>query len=989
MEYGGLLAPSETCAGSGSPDGRGGWRAARFLIAVGFLERIGFNGVQGNLVMYLTGPMGMSTAAAAAGANAWGGTVLVLTLVGALAADSRLGRYRAIVAAGVLHLLSLGMLTISSVMQPTHPHPVSCHDAAAACLPPPPPSLTRLVFFHAALYLLALAQGFHNPCSEAFGADQFAPPSDPGARASRSSYFNWYNFSNSCGYAISNTAMSYVEDNVSWTVGFAACFATTAVYLPVFLLGTPAYRAEQPVDGAPAPLARLAKNLGMLTISSVMQPTHPHPVSCHDAAAACLPPPPPSLTRLVFFHAALYLLALAQGFHNPCSEAFGADQFAPPSDPGARASRSSYFNWYNFSNSCGYAISNTAMSYVEDNVSWTVGFAACFATTAVYLPVFLLGTPAYRAEQPVDGAPAPLARLAKKSLSAARAWTARVFPRKDAICTERLLAKEEVEDGKGFVVKLLPIWATSIVFAAVISQQITLFTKQGSTMDRRIAVGGGVFVLPPAALQDVISVTMLTVLPVYDRALVPLARRFTGHPAGITTLQRVGAGMATCCLHMVVAALVEAKRLRAASDAGLLDRPDATVPMSVWWLVPQYALVGLSKVFGVIGLQEFFYDQVPDDLRSVGLAMSLSAQGVGSYASGVLVSAIDWATTRGGESWFSDDLNRAHLDYYYWLLAALAALEVAVFVYIAKRYSGRLLAHSDEPSAASKPGDGCGRGGWRAALFIIAVGFLERIGFYGVQGNLIMYLAGPMGMSMAAAAAAANAWGGMVMVLTLVGALAADSHLGRYRALVAAGVLYLLSLGMLTVSSTLQPTHPHPASCNDGATACSPPPSPTARLALFHAALYLLALAQGFHKPCSEAFGADQFAATTTPARTRRGAPTSTGFTSPHPGATGYAVATTLLSYAEDNVSWTVRFDVCWATMVVYLAVFLLGTATYRAEPIDGAPLARLAETSARGCARVDEEGILPEGCHLHRTVSTRHARTNANCNLRVASNFS
>uniref|UniRef100_A0A0D9YI22 Major facilitator superfamily (MFS) profile domain-containing protein n=1 Tax=Oryza glumipatula TaxID=40148 RepID=A0A0D9YI22_9ORYZ len=204
-------------------------------------------------------------------------------------------------------------------------------------------------------------------------------------------------------------------------------------------------------------------------------------------------------------------------------------------------------------------------------------------------------------------------------------------------------------------------------------------------MDRHIGARGGL-VVPPAALQSIVSVIFLTFVPVYDRALVPLARRFTGHPAGITTLQRVGVGMAMSCLTMAVAALVEAKRLRAASDAGLIDRPDATVPMGVWWLVPQYALVGLSKVFGIIGLDEFFYDQVPDDLRSVGLAMSLSVRGVGSYASGVLVSAIDCATRSGGESWFSDNLNRAHLDYFYWILAALAALEVAVFVYIAKRY---------------------------------------------------------------------------------------------------------------------------------------------------------------------------------------------------------------------------------------------------------------------------------------------------------------
>uniref|UniRef100_A0A0E0FWC8 CRIB domain-containing protein n=1 Tax=Oryza nivara TaxID=4536 RepID=A0A0E0FWC8_ORYNI len=538
MESGLLAHSDEPCDAGSKPDAdadgrRGGWRAARFLIAVGFLERVGFNGVQSNLVMYLAGPMGMSTAAAAAGANAWAGTVLVLTLVGALAADSRLGRYRAIVAAGVLHLLSLGMLTISSVTRATHPHPVSCHDAATACSPPA------------------------------------------------------------------------------------------------------------------------------------------------EAAAA-----PPSTARLAFFHAALYLLALAQGFHNPCSEAFGADQFAPPSDPGARASRSSYFNWYHFFNSCGYAISNSALSYVEDSVSWTLGFAACLVMTAVYLPVFLLGTGTYRAEQPVHGGGSTLARLAESSSLAARAWTARAFGRKDAICTERLLAKEEVEHGKGLFVKLLPIWLTSIVFAAVVSQQSTLFTKQGSTMDRRV---GGI-VVPAAALNCVVSFTMITLVPVYDRAVVPLARRFTGHPAGVTTLQRVGAGMATSCLAMVVAALVEARRLRAASDASLVDRPGATVPMGVWWLVPQYLLVGLAKVFGDIGLDEFFYDQAPDGLRSVGLAVSLSVLGVGNYVSGVLVSVIDTATRSGGESWFSDDLNRAHLDYFYWILAAFAALEVVVFVYIAKRY---------------------------------------------------------------------------------------------------------------------------------------------------------------------------------------------------------------------------------------------------------------------------------------------------------------
>ena len=135
MESGG----GEIMPGPGLPvttepgGGRGGWRAALFIIgnhadcksssclvrpqfacftvAVAVattmqrwdsLSVLGSSGVSANLIMYLTGPLGMSTAAAAAGVNAWSGTVQVLPLVGAVVTDSRLGRYRAILAACAL-----------------------------------------------------------------------------------------------------------------------------------------------------------------------------------------------------------------------------------------------------------------------------------------------------------------------------------------------------------------------------------------------------------------------------------------------------------------------------------------------------------------------------------------------------------------------------------------------------------------------------------------------------------------------------------------------------------------------------------------------------------------------------------------------------------------------------------------------------------------------------------------------------------------------
>ncbi|KAM7257249.1 hypothetical protein ACFE04_012990 [Oxalis oulophora] len=199
--------------------------------------------------------------------------------------------------------------------------------------------------------------------------------------------------------------------------------------------------------------------------------------------------------------------------------------------------------------------------------------------------------------------------------------------------------------------------------------EIYFFTKQGVTLDREITPG---FNIPPAMLQCIISVAVVIFIPVYDRIIVPLARVVTQKPAGITMLQRIAVGMVVSTLTMIIAALVEMKRLKTAREHGLIDLPNVTIPMNA---------------FTMVGLQEFFYSQVPNELRSVGLSLYLSIFGVGSFISSFLVSAIDNIT--GGDekySWFADNLNRAHLDYFYWLLAGLSLIGVAAFAYFAKSY---------------------------------------------------------------------------------------------------------------------------------------------------------------------------------------------------------------------------------------------------------------------------------------------------------------
>ncbi|KAL2927919.1 Protein NRT1/ PTR FAMILY 5.15 [Bienertia sinuspersici] len=76
--------------------------SASFIIGVEVAEGIACYGITSNLISYLTGLLGQSTASAAANVHAWSGFGSLFPVVSAIIADSFLSRYRIIVVASFI-----------------------------------------------------------------------------------------------------------------------------------------------------------------------------------------------------------------------------------------------------------------------------------------------------------------------------------------------------------------------------------------------------------------------------------------------------------------------------------------------------------------------------------------------------------------------------------------------------------------------------------------------------------------------------------------------------------------------------------------------------------------------------------------------------------------------------------------------------------------------------------------------------------------------
>lgn len=230
------------------------------------------------------------------------------------------------------------------------------------------------------------------------------------------------------------------------------------------------------------------------------------------------------------------------------------------------------------------------------------------------------------------------------------------------------------------MLKMIPILLATFIPSTMVAQTHTLFIKQGTTLDRAI---GPHFEIPPACLAVFISIFMLITIATYDRLFVPFARKHTKNPRGISLLQRMGIGLVIHVVIMVTACLAERRRLRVARQNGIFEK-DQMVPLSIFILLPQFGLMGVADNFVEVAKLEFFYDQAPEGMKSLGTAYFTTSLGVGNFLSSLLLSTVADISKRNGRGWILNNLNVSHLDYYYAFCAVLSFLNLVFFLVVAK-----------------------------------------------------------------------------------------------------------------------------------------------------------------------------------------------------------------------------------------------------------------------------------------------------------------
>ncbi|OVA04613.1 Proton-dependent oligopeptide transporter family [Macleaya cordata] len=418
-------------------------------------------------------------------------------------------------------------------------------------------------------------------------------------------------------------------------------------------------------------------------------------------------------SNATLLYIAMYVAAFGEGCLRANLPSLGGDQF-DDEDSTELQLKSSYFNWFTFNLSLGSLLGVLFITWIQNNTGWDVGFSVPAGVVLLGVIVVASGFSFYRNQIPKGS---PLTRMLQVFVAAFRNRKLQ-FPENEEVLylehNKEDMVGEVLPHTKGFkwldkafissrntgnwyfcsvsqveemkiVLRMLPIFVSAMIGYIPVPQLLTFTITQGNTMDTRL----GKIHISPTSLLAIPIILQMVILVVYDRFFVPFARRITGCRTGITHLQRVGVGFIATSLASCTGAVIERKRKRIAEEHGLLDSGNQ-LPMSVMWLALQFLALGINDISTFTGLLEFFNTEASRGMKSLGTAIFWCNLGLASLLGSVLVNLTNKVTRHGGTGWLEgNNLNRDHLDRFYWLLTVLGLVAFLNYLFWARRYTYR------------------------------------------------------------------------------------------------------------------------------------------------------------------------------------------------------------------------------------------------------------------------------------------------------------
>ncbi|GKV27091.1 hypothetical protein SLEP1_g36300 [Rubroshorea leprosula] len=446
----------------------------------------------------------------------------------------------------------------------------------------------------------------------------------------------------------------------------------------------------------------------LLWLTAMIPKSKPPP--CNQSTQSCRSPTPAQLAHLFSSFA---LISIGAGGVRPCSIAFGADQLESRDNSKHQGVLESFFGWYYASSFLAVVIALTGIVYIQDHVGWRLGFGVPAILIFLSVIMFFIASPLYLKKKPKKSLFTGFAQVIvvayrNRNLSFPFPNSSERYhhgkdskivvptdklrflnkacitrnPEQEiaadglAVNPWRLCTIEQVEELKALI-KVLPLWSTGIMLS-INASQTTFILIQASSMDRHISQN---FEIPPASFATFGLIVMVIWVILYDRVILPLASKIKGKPVQLGVKLRMGIGLLLSCMAMVVSAIVEMIRRGKAIQEGNSSNDSAVSRTSAVWLVPQYCLLGLAEAFTAIGQTEFFYSELPKSMSSIAAALFGLGMAVSNLLSSVVVSIVTKLTSRGGkESWVSNNINKGHYDYYYWVLAIMSFINLLYFL---------------------------------------------------------------------------------------------------------------------------------------------------------------------------------------------------------------------------------------------------------------------------------------------------------------------